>query len=127
MRCRFCGMKIFDAKENMFRKYHTQFGWYAKTDEQMKEYLLMFFKPIIDKIHFLIPQLRAIKESMESVNWQLIASSILFIYDSDSESAAIPRAVMIDFAHSYQRETFDTGYVKGVTNLIRFLEEISQM
>ena len=117
-------MKVYDPAAHAMRKYHTQYGWGATSAAAMRACLLTFFGPVVGRLDAFVAQLRAIKAAMEGARWHLVASSILFVYDADTASATPPRAVMIDFAHSWRADADDTGYIAGVANLIGFLESL---
>ena len=65
-------------------------------------------------------------------SFQFFCSSILIVYDGDAtDEAAAAASVtvkMIDLAHTLNVQGIrDDGYILGLTNLIRILEEILQI
>ena len=114
------------------------------TAETFKTGLLEYFQPIIDVgmtsmiRAFLkrLGQLRALIEKQET--YRFYSSSLLFVYDAEADRCSLDDGYddcidvrMIDFAHSTNagdgsgrvHEGPDKGYLFGLKNLIRFLED----
>ena len=90
-------------------------------------------------ISSVIKELCGIKKWFEEENSTLAfyASSILIVYDAEDNTMTSqsqndhqfcqqdPIVKMIDFAHTCLCSTGDRGYLKGITTLLRILQEIN--
>jgi len=100
--------------------------------ESLQQSLFDFFnngsKIRYDAIHFFIQKLSILYSWMkEQQVYRYYSSSILFVYDGGSDELVADMR-MIDFAHVFEikDEGYDTGYVKGLKNLIKFFNQFQE-
>eukprot|EP00727_Mastigamoeba_balamuthi_P014541 m51a1_g9711 putative inositol polyphosphate multikinase alpha (279) ;mRNA; r:1404665-1405704 len=119
---RFCGMKVLE------RRYDKKtFGWNLMTDREMVGGLRVFLSAADDTAAVargLARRVAAVRAWAEHEGgWELVASSLLLVYEGDAQSSAEPSATMIDFAHATRKgpEFRDAGYITGLSSLERLL------
>ena len=130
---RSCGMTTWlcDEQKSFF---FSKKQWDSSTEEELVEKLCVFFRSDKkgtlrkDVIPVFLKGMEKVKAFVEKGEWELFASSLLFIYDGDtSETAPEPTVHMIDFAHSFpikEPGRKDMNYLSGLDSCISFFERI---
>jgi len=135
---RYAGLWAFDPET---REYVVKDKLWGKTLEAKDFFSTLDFfvsnqgRNTIDKritiITKYLEELRKIKEWLDSpqAQFRMYSSSLLFLYEGDSISATRADLRMIDFSHVYPiiDGGRDEGYLKGLNNLIQYLEDLRAM
>jgi len=125
---RFAGMKTYDAAGNVVR-WPRKHAWYALDDNKMLAALSGFLDCAgsdarkAETICVFQQRIQHVLSFFRNEGgWELIASSLLFMYDADTTSTKPPVVYMIDFAHTTKLlpGSFDGGYMCGCKELLRF-------
>jgi hypothetical protein len=128
---RVSGARIYSDKNKSYEYYDGLRFNHVSTEQDVRNVMTndLFFngtKFRSDALVAVIPILKEILAVMKSNNlYRFVSSSLLIIYDTDSERIRVD-AKMIDFVHVYDLNAgeHDKSYVKGLTNLIQFFEEL---
>lgn len=136
---RLVGMRIYDSVTEKYRYWDKNFGAQLNCRDECKRALGAFFQCVDEPqvvqsaLHVLscvITKLTEIKSWMEcNTTLAFYASSILISYEGSSgschdNSMVEPVVKMIDFTHVCRKVGGDTGYIKGVDNLLGILQSI---
>jgi len=127
---RITAMKVYSHELNDYESYGKDFGKKV-TDATFLDTLKIFFhgrkeisKDLVEAFH---ERLRAVHDWISDQNeLRLYSSSILFIYDGHRESDMKVEMKLIDFAHVHEITDGgkDEGYIKGMNNLVQFMEQL---
>ena len=134
---RIVGMRVHIDSMGNYQSWDKSFGVSLESRDDVSRAFETFFLCNGDKasapctkhvLSSVIKQLTQIKNWFEEENATLAfyASSILIVYDGDSNNAHIREPVikMIDFAHVCRHSRGDSGYLKGLQNLLSILGNI---
>lgn len=132
---RFAGMKTYSLEEDGAAvRYDRKYAWDALDDAMMLEALASFLVNAGDDARR-AAIVRAFAERVARVaaffrekgGWDIVASSLLFVYDADAASPAQPSVHMIDFAHATRLPAgaWDGGYLFGCTELLRLFAALA--
>ncbi|CAB3405880.1 unnamed protein product [Caenorhabditis bovis] len=80
---------------------------------------------VVEEAKHALKDIEAFFESQRS--FMFFASSLLFVYETSPDLPINLRIVMIDFSHAFASNgSRDEGYLFGIKNLFRFLNEIQK-
>ncbi|TMW68325.1 hypothetical protein Poli38472_005793 [Pythium oligandrum] len=126
------GVKRFERHENKYVELDKHAGRGVTTREELVTLFAQFFPPTNpSKSKALLTQfLQRLEKFKQWFNQQeefeFIASSLLFLYDGESEDDGRPDIRLIDFAHVQRAASprRDEGVLLGITTLIECFEEL---
>ena len=129
---RIVGMTTFspshpNSNESGFLKLGKEFGVSRDTEEKVQEGLSLFFNSRINVMNNAVAFLETILNWFEeNKSFSFFASSILIVYEGDKKFCGRDSVCvrMIDFAHVRRNNCVDPGYLAGIQNLIRTLNQI---
>eukprot|EP01126_Amoeba_proteus_P033807 TRINITY_DN3336_c0_g1_i2.p1 TRINITY_DN3336_c0_g1~~TRINITY_DN3336_c0_g1_i2.p1 ORF type:complete len:264 (+),score=53.08 TRINITY_DN3336_c0_g1_i2:100-891(+) len=132
---RFCGMKVYNAQTKKYQQYPKTYGWDANGDEEklqlsVERYMDNGYGVQTHMIPTWLERLQKVKEFLELGTWKFYASSLLLVYDdnTDGPETKPPQCHMIDFVHTWRTQNGerDEGYLYGIETLVRLLNKILQ-
>jgi len=128
---RICGLKVFQPKSGEYVSKDKSWGKKVK-DNNFLESISVFFnngthvrKELIAKYLPILERLLVYFEKQHDLRFY--SSSLLFLYDGQEEGKDPHVDIrMIDFAHVHpiKDKGKDDGYLKGLRNLITFLQKL---
>jgi len=135
---RVVGMKVYDSAETKYRYWDKSFGASLLSRNDCKNAFKSFFQCDGTKIDtrrvlsHVLNKLTQIKTWFKNKNTTLAfyASSILIVYEGHIDHRCNdgptldPMLKMIDFAHVCRRVGGDSGYLRGIDNLLSILSEV---
>ncbi|KAL7480657.1 hypothetical protein ACHAW6_006334 [Cyclotella cf. meneghiniana] len=135
---RIVGMRVYDSAEAKYRYWDKSFGASLLSKNDCKNAFKTFFQcdcTKIDKgrvLSHVVNKLTQIKTWFKDKNTTLAfyASSILIVYEGHIDHRCNdgptldPMLKMIDFAHVCHRVGGDSGFLRGVENILTILSEI---
>jgi len=129
---RITAMKVYKKKTGEFTSYGKPWGKKVTQEtmvDSLKEYFDNGEKLRVDLLPFYLEKLLEIQKHFhEQRHLRFYSSSLLFLYDGDSEgpNAPKPNIKMIDFAHVHEIKDKgrDEGYITGLKNLIDHLHKL---
>lgn len=146
---RICGMQVYDIATDSLRRWDKFYGRTITTDTIKKKGLWKFLKPALllelDVISRFVDRLKEIMHAVEKqMTYRFYSSSLLLVYDYSGIKAVVDCGLhdwdecidvrMIDFAHTTWAGANDSrvaeysgpdeGYLFGLRNMIRLLQEI---
>uniref|UniRef100_A0A8R1I9R6 Kinase n=1 Tax=Caenorhabditis japonica TaxID=281687 RepID=A0A8R1I9R6_CAEJA len=94
---------------------HGLCEFFSARDKELKEVLEKALKELETIKHFFETQ----------TSFQFFASSLLFVYEGDVTLPINLKIIMIDFSHAFfSNGNRDEGYLFGIQNLERFLQDM---
>lgn len=133
---RIVGMRVYDPAAGKYKFCDKSFGTKLSTIYDCKCALKAFFQcdnsseatsTSIIVISSVARELRKIKSWLEyNTTLAFYASSILIAYEGSffTDATSDPTLKMIDFTHVCRRIGGDSGYIRGVENILTILSEI---
>jgi hypothetical protein len=135
---RIVGMRVYDSAEAKYRYWDKSFGASLLSRNDCKNAFKSFFQCDGTKIEtgrvlsHVVNKLTQIKNWFKNKNTTLAfyASSILIVYEGHIDHRCNdgptldPMLKMIDFAHACRRVGGDSGYLRGIDNLLSILSEV---
>lgn len=135
---RIVGMRVYDSAEAKYRYWDKSFGASLLSKNDCKNAFKTFFRcdcTKIDKgrvLSHVVNKLTQIKTWFKDKNTTLAfyASSILIVYEGHTDHRCNdgptldPMLKMIDFAHVCHKVGGDSGFLRGVENILTILSEV---
>lgn len=127
---RLTGMRVFNPEKQDFDIYGKDYG-YSLTEETLPNLFTNFFSFV--KAEFRQTVIRSVIQQLESIlDWfenrghlQFICTSVLIIFEGDTESDYHPIVRLVDFAHMKQlaADQRDEGFIVGLKWILNDLKK----
>lgn len=127
---RLTGMRVFNTEKQEFDIYGKKYG-YSLTEETLPDMFTKYFSFV--KKEFLQAVINSIIQQLESIlEWfekrghlQFICTSVLIIFEGNTENEYRPIVRLVDFAHVKQltAEQHDDGFIVGLKWILKDLKE----